>query len=111
MTKEIKDQSKNPTQSLTIKLPCLIVERIERYAKENGTDIAGVLIEGLDSFLERADMGTDNPCLRQMPYPTLPFYYFTAINELKVGTWTNNPNAVGPFFSLPGQIVTNSTRF
>ena len=53
MTEEIKDQCQDPTKSLTIELPCQIVERIERYAKENGTDITGVLIEALDSFLRK----------------------------------------------------------
>ncbi len=54
MTEEIKDQCQDPTQSITIELPCPIVERIERYAKENGTDITGVLIEALDNFLRRS---------------------------------------------------------
>ena len=53
MTEEIKDQCLDPTQTLTIKLPCPMVERIERYAKENGMDITGVLIEALDSFLRK----------------------------------------------------------
>ncbi len=53
MTEEIENQCIDPAQSLTIKLPCEIVERIERYAKENETDIAGVLIEALDNFLRK----------------------------------------------------------
>lgn len=53
MSEELNDQCQDPTQNLTIKLPCPIVERIERYAKENGTDITGVLIEALDSFLRK----------------------------------------------------------
>ncbi len=51
MTKENKDQCQNPTESLTIELPCQMLERIERYAKENDMDIEGVLIEALDNFL------------------------------------------------------------
>jgi hypothetical protein len=54
LTEELSDQCRDPTQSLTIELPCPIVERIERYAKENGTDITGVLIEALDNFLRRS---------------------------------------------------------
>lgn len=50
-----KDQSQDQTQNLTIELPCQIVERAERYAKENGTDVAGVLIEALDRFLRDQD--------------------------------------------------------
>ena len=44
MNQEIKDQCQDLTQTLTIELPCPIVERIERYAKENETNITGVLI-------------------------------------------------------------------
>ena len=53
MTEELKNQCQDLTQSLTIELPCQIVKRIERYAKENGLDVAGVLIEALDSFLRK----------------------------------------------------------
>ncbi|WP_300465499.1 hypothetical protein [Desulfobacula sp.] len=55
MTKEIKDQCQDPSQSLTIELPCQMVERIERYAKEKGMAVAGVLIEAMDSFLRKAE--------------------------------------------------------
>ncbi|MDX2508665.1 MAG: hypothetical protein QNK28_03850 [Desulfobacterales bacterium] len=51
MTKETKDQCQDPTQSLTVELPCQMVERIERYAKNNETSLTGVLIEALDGFL------------------------------------------------------------
>jgi len=51
MTEELKNQCQDLTQSLTIELPCRMVERVERYAKENGMDAAGVLIEALDEFL------------------------------------------------------------
>jgi len=53
MTKETNDQCQDPTQSLTVELPCQMVERIERYAKENGGTVTGVLIEALDSFLRK----------------------------------------------------------
>ncbi len=55
MTKEPKDNNQDQTQNLTIELPCPIVERVERYAKEHGTDMAGVLIEALDQFLRGQD--------------------------------------------------------
>ena len=45
--------SLNPTDSLTIELPCQLIERIEKYAKENKTNITGVLIEALDNFLRK----------------------------------------------------------
>jgi hypothetical protein len=53
MTEEIKDQCQDLTESLTIELPCQMLERIERYAKENGTRVTGTLIEALDSFLRK----------------------------------------------------------
>ena len=54
MTEELKDQCQDPTETLTIELPCQIVERIERYAKEHEMDIQGVLIEALDGFLRNS---------------------------------------------------------
>ena len=53
MTKELKNQCQDLTQCLTIELPCQIFERVQRYAKENGMDAAGVLIEALDEFLRK----------------------------------------------------------
>ena len=45
----------NPTQNLTIEIPCGLAERIERYAKENGSTVTGVIIEALDSFLRKPE--------------------------------------------------------
>jgi hypothetical protein len=39
------------TQQITIHLPCRLAERAEKYAKENGNTITGVVIEALDTFL------------------------------------------------------------
>ena len=55
MTEELKNQCQEPTESLTIELPCRMVERIERYAKENGMDMQGVLIEAVDGFLRKPE--------------------------------------------------------
>lgn len=38
-------------QLITIQLPKRIVERAEKYAKENGNTITGIVIEALDTFL------------------------------------------------------------
>jgi len=52
MTEETgSNECSDPTQTLTVELPCQMVERIERYAKENGATVTGVLIEALDNFL------------------------------------------------------------
>jgi hypothetical protein len=45
----------DPALNLSVELPCRMVERVERYAKENGTSVNGVLIEALDNFLRRTE--------------------------------------------------------
>jgi len=57
MPKEtVSDQCSDPTQELTIKIPCRLAKRVEAYANETGADITGVVIEALDVFLrERKD--------------------------------------------------------
>ena len=39
------------TKKITVHLPCQLAERTERYAKENGNTLTGVVIEALDTFL------------------------------------------------------------
>jgi len=39
------------TQQITINLPCRLAERADKYARENGNTITGVVIEALDKFL------------------------------------------------------------
>lgn len=39
------------TQQITIHLPSRLAERAEKYAKENGNTVTGVVIEALDTFL------------------------------------------------------------
>jgi hypothetical protein len=36
---------------MTIYLHCRLAERAEKYAKENGNTVTGVVIEALDTFL------------------------------------------------------------
>ena len=51
MTKSTIDQCSDPTQELSLKIPCRLAERVDAYAKEKGTDIENVVIEALDAFL------------------------------------------------------------
>ena len=44
------------TQTFTIDLPCRLAERAERYARDNGNTVTGVVIEALDSFLRAKKM-------------------------------------------------------
>jgi hypothetical protein len=39
------------TQQFTIQLPCRLAQRAEKYAKDNGYTVTGVVIEALDTFL------------------------------------------------------------
>ncbi len=47
----VADQCTDPTQELSIKIPCRLAERVEAYANETGSTIEGVVIEALDVFL------------------------------------------------------------
>jgi hypothetical protein len=46
-----KDQCSDTTKKFNIKIPCRLAERVEAYASANNTDITGVVIEALDTFL------------------------------------------------------------
>jgi hypothetical protein len=46
-----KDQCADMTKEFNIQIPCRLAERVEAYTKENDADIAGVVIEALDTFL------------------------------------------------------------
>jgi len=49
------NECKDPTQNFTVELPCRMVERIERYAKEKGTSVDNVLIEAIDVLLRSSE--------------------------------------------------------
>ncbi|MDO9112035.1 MAG: hypothetical protein Q7U40_15355 [Desulfatirhabdiaceae bacterium] len=51
MENAVADQCSNDTQQFTINIPCRLAKRIEKYAKDRGDTITGVMINALDSFL------------------------------------------------------------
>jgi hypothetical protein len=51
MADEIQNECVEPTDNLTVELPCQMIERIEKYANKNDNTINGVLLEALDTFL------------------------------------------------------------
>lgn len=53
--KSITNECTDPTQTLTLEIPCTLVERMKRYARNNGSTVVGVLIEALDKFLRKSD--------------------------------------------------------
>jgi len=51
---EFKNECLDPTQSMTIELPCRMVERVKKMADENNTSMSNILIEALDTFLRNS---------------------------------------------------------
>ena len=49
----ILNECKDPTQSITIELPCAMAERVLKIADEKETTLSNILIEALDSFLRK----------------------------------------------------------
>ncbi|MFZ5572218.1 MAG: hypothetical protein ACOZF0_17605 [Thermodesulfobacteriota bacterium] len=47
----VPDQCKSDTQEFVIHIPCRLAERVEKYAKDNGNTVTGVIIEALDALL------------------------------------------------------------
>ncbi|MFH1985063.1 MAG: hypothetical protein ABIL58_24770 [Pseudomonadota bacterium] len=47
----IEDQCTDPTQELSIKIPCRLAARVESYAQETDNTIEGVVIDALDQLL------------------------------------------------------------
>ena len=50
-SKNFQDQCSDINKEFNIQIPCRLAERVEAYAKENNTDITGIVIEALDTFL------------------------------------------------------------
>jgi len=50
-SENFKVQCADMTKEFSIQIPCILAERVEAYAKDNNTSIAGVVIEALDAFL------------------------------------------------------------
>jgi len=55
MSDELSDQCLDPKESITVELPCQLIDRLKRYAHENQTSVSGLMIEALDSFLRQQD--------------------------------------------------------
>ena len=47
------NECKDPTQTMTIDLPCALAERVQKLADEKETTLSNILIEALDSFLRK----------------------------------------------------------
>jgi hypothetical protein len=50
---EIALDCQDPTQEMTIRIPCVLAERVSAYARDNATTFSSVIVEALDFFLRR----------------------------------------------------------
>lgn len=48
-----RNECTDSTQSMTIELPCAMIERVQKLADEKNTTLSNILIEALDSFLRK----------------------------------------------------------
>jgi hypothetical protein len=51
MSKNMETMCSDPTQDVTIRIPCVLAERVAAYAKDNAGTFSSVVIEALDFFL------------------------------------------------------------
>ena len=50
-SERFKIECADPTQELTIQIPCRLAERVNAFASQNDSTITNVVIEALDIFL------------------------------------------------------------
>jgi hypothetical protein len=53
MDKRLKDVCPDPTEEITIRIPCALAGRVAAYAADNQSTVTSVIIEALDFFLRR----------------------------------------------------------
>jgi hypothetical protein len=53
MSKNSETMCSDPTQDVTICIPCTLADRVAAYAKDNAGTFSSVVIEALDFFLRK----------------------------------------------------------
>jgi hypothetical protein len=53
MSKNPETMCSDPTQDVTICIPCALADRVAAYAKDNAGTFSSVVIEALDFFLRK----------------------------------------------------------
>ncbi len=53
MDKIMKGVCSDPTEEITIRIPCTLAERVAAYATDNQSTVTSVIIEALDFFLRQ----------------------------------------------------------
>ena len=51
MTKLPKDTCPDPSEEITIRIPCALAQRVVDYANDNQTTVPSVIVEAIDFFL------------------------------------------------------------
>ncbi len=49
------NECKDPTQVISVEIPCVMAERIIKLAREKDTPLSNILIEALDQFLRKQE--------------------------------------------------------
>jgi hypothetical protein len=55
MDKTLKDVCSDPTQEISIRIPCALADRVAAYASDNQSTVTSVIIEALDFFLRQGN--------------------------------------------------------
>jgi hypothetical protein len=53
MDRTQKNVCNDPTEEITVHIPCALAERIAAYAADNHSTVSSVIIEALDFFLRQ----------------------------------------------------------
>jgi hypothetical protein len=54
MDRAPKDVCSDPTEEITIRIPCALAQRIAAYAADSQSTVSSVIIEALDFFLRQS---------------------------------------------------------
>jgi hypothetical protein len=53
MAKLPKDTCSDPSEEITIRIPCALAQRVVDYAKDNESTLSSVIVEAIDFFLRQ----------------------------------------------------------
>ncbi len=53
MTKLPKDACPDPSEEITIRIPCALAQRVVDHANDNETTVSSVIVEAIDFFLRQ----------------------------------------------------------
>jgi hypothetical protein len=54
MNNTSKDICADPSEEITIRIPCALAQRVADHANENETTVSSVIIEAIDFFLRHS---------------------------------------------------------